>query len=171
MKGIQKRKESKGKKPGVFKKQRISNLRRAHNQRIISLMKEFEICRGDLYALGPKGMCKCFVEALPAEPWHSYIEGIVVCLAGGKHKSLRLATVLPKDCGSRCKVMLHNNNLSSCFVEWDKVFGLVVSVEELEDNSKFNSGIDVEQRRREHRAHMKRANQAAMDRLRSHPAT
>lgn len=35
-----------------------------------------------------KGMCKCFVEALPAEPWHSYIEGIVVCLAGGKHKNI-----------------------------------------------------------------------------------
>lgn len=66
--------------------------------------------------------------------------------------------------------MLHNNNLSSCFVEWDKVFGLVVSIEELEDNSKFNPGIDVEQRRREHKAHMKRSNKESTERSRSHLA-
>ena len=140
MKGSHKRKENKGKKIGEFKKQRESHLRRTHNQTIITQMIKGDICRGDLYALGPKGMCKCFVEAMPPEPWKTPLYGQVVCLVGKGHKNLHIATINPKDCGDRCQVNLENNNNSNVFVDWDKVFGLIVSIEELEDNSKYNKG-------------------------------
>jgi|GEM_PF-6141683 hypothetical protein len=124
----------KGKKPGEFLKQKRSHKQRQHNQDMIAQLRNGDIFQAEMFALGSNGMVKVLVEAPPlniqelADP----PSRTIVCLAGGKHKNLHLADMYTKDNGGRCRVNLHNG--ASAVLEWENVFGVVLSVEQLEEN-------------------------------------
>jgi len=124
----------KGKKPGEFLRQKRSHKQRQHNQDMITKLRNGDIFQAEMFALGSDGMFKVLVEAPPlniqelAEP----PSRTIVCLAGGRHKNLHLAHMYPKDNGGRCRVTLHNG--ANATLEWEDVFGVVLSMERLEDN-------------------------------------
>jgi hypothetical protein len=62
--------------------------------------------------------------------------GQIVCLAGkGKTRNIRLAEVYAKsNKDGRCRVSFCNREGTSCVLDWENVFGVVLKVEELENN-------------------------------------
>jgi len=126
----------KGKKPGEFLKQKRSHKQRQHNQDMIKQLRNGDIFQAELFALNQDGMCKVIVEALPLDTSTlSTTGGTIVCLAGSKHKNLHIADIYAKDNGGRCRCNIRNKDLTSVTLNWEDVFGVVLSIEQLKEET------------------------------------